>query len=351
MQSKNVLKQLLQEISRDRVSLIAAGCTYYVLLALFPALVAFVSLYGFIADPESIGSQVAFLSDLLPDSAIEIIQEQMNRLASTGSGSLSLGLVAGIATATWSANGGIKTLFQAMNVAHGLTEQRTFIRLNLVTLGFTLGGMLLAIALIAGIGIVPIVLNFAGLGGPAKTLISVLRWPLLLVLLLLGLTVLYRYGPSRSPARWRNALPGSLLAATGWVIASLLFSWYLANFANYNATYGSLGTIIGALVWTWISMFVVIVGAEFNATLEATRGRQSPAAKEGGEQTEASLPARVRRRGTTAVDGADVRKAGTRTEVGAIWAGFIVGSRLRRLARALRRRLSAYKTPSGNEPS
>jgi len=343
-QLKVIVRSLFREISEDRASLVAAGCTYYLLFALFPALAAFVSLYGFVADPETVSEHTAFLAEVLPASVVDILQDQLDRLAAASSASLSFALIAGLGVAVWGANNGVKTLFQAMNVAYGAVESRNFFRLNLVTVGFTLGGLLLAIALIVGIGIVPVVLNLVGLAGSAEEIISTLRWPLLMILIMAGVALLYRFGPCRSPPRWRDVLPGTLLVGAGWLIASLLFSWYLANFANYNATYGSLGAIIGALTWTWIAMFILIVGAELNATLEVRKGDDvRPATKEA---------ASAEGRGTVAptIGGARYGRGGTRTvrtisdasvSEASTRAGFFVGSWLRGLAGWLADRFSS----------
>ncbi len=271
----DVLWRVKDEISDDRVGLIAAGTTFYLLLALFPALAAFVSLYGFVADPVTVADQIAFLGGLMPSAALSVVRDQLLALATADPAKLSFGFVFGFLVALWSANNGVKTLFEAMNVAYDETGQRGFIRLNLITLGFTAAGILVAILMIVAVGVVPAVLATVGLGGATETIISLLRWPVLLVVIITAIAVLYRYGPSRTRAAWRWVLPGSILAAVTWVAASILFSWYLGNFADYNATYGSLGAVIGFMMWTWISIFIFIAGAELNAEMEHQTVRDS----------------------------------------------------------------------------
>jgi membrane protein len=272
---KDVLWRVYAEINADRVTLIAAGATFYLLLALFPALAAFVSLYGFVADPITIADHIAFLGSFLPSGGLDLIRSQLQSLAQQNEAALSFGFVSGLLIALWSANNGIKTLFEAMNIAYGETEQRSFIKLNLLSLLFTLGAIIIGILFIVSVGVVPAMLAFMRLDGMTEVLVSALRWPVLFGAAVLGIAVLYRYGPSRERAQWRWVWPGAVLATALWLLASMLFSWYLSNFADYNATYGSLGAVIGFMMWTWISVVIVIVGAELNSELEHQTARDS----------------------------------------------------------------------------
>jgi membrane protein len=272
---KDILWRTKDEILADRVMLIAAGTTFYLLLALFPALAAFVSVYGFVADPVTVADHVAFLGSVLPQGGVELIGDQLKRLAEQDPASLSFGFIFGLAVALWSANNGIKTLFEAMNVAYDEKEKRGFIKLNLITLGLTLGSVLIGVLMITAVGVVPAVLGFLNLGGIVETVISIARWPIVLVVVALAIAVLYRYGPSRERAEWRWITWGSGVAAVVWMITSILFSWYLTNFADYNATYGSLGALIGFMMWTWISSTIVIAGAELNSEIEHQTARDT----------------------------------------------------------------------------
>ncbi len=271
----DVFWRVWKAIGEDRILLVAAGATFYLLLSLFPALAAFVSLYGFVADPNTIAEQIAFLGGLLPSGGIEIIGGQLESLASQDSGALSIGFLTGLAIALWSANNGIKSLFEGMNVAYGETEKRGFVRLNLTSMAVTLGAMLAGIALLVSVGVVPAVLALLHLDRWTELLISVLRWPLILVIVGLGMMVLYRFGPSREPAKWRWLSWGAAMATVVWLAASMGFSFYLQNFADYNATYGTLGAVIGFMMWTWISVIILLVGAELNAELEHQTAKDS----------------------------------------------------------------------------
>jgi len=171
----------------------------------------------------------------------------------------------------------MKSLFEAMNVAYDEPEKRGFVWRNLVSLALTAGAMVLLIVFLTAIAVVPAIIEIFGLRGAAAWLVSLLRWPIILVLAGLALAVLYRLGPSRNSAEWRWVTPGSILASVGWLVASMLLSWYLSNFANYNETYGSLGAVIGLMVWFWITAQVVLIGAELNAELERQKVDDSAA--------------------------------------------------------------------------
>ena len=261
--------------NEDRILLVAAGATFYLLLALFPALTAFVSLYGFVADPRTIADHIAFLGGVLPSGGLEIINTQLQALVKQDSDALSAGFLLGLAIALFSANSGIKSLFEGMNVAYGEAENRSFVKLNALSLAFTMGAILVGVCLIVSVGIVPAMLAFLRLDQWTELLISLLRWPLLLLLVGGGMTVLFRYGPSREKAKWRWLSVGAALATLVWLAASWAFSFYLQNFADYNATYGTLGAVIGFMMWTWISVIILLVGAELNAELEHQTSKDS----------------------------------------------------------------------------
>jgi membrane protein len=272
---KDILWRTYNEFVADRITLIAAGATFYLLLALFPALAAFVSFYGFVADPVTIADHIAFLGGVLPQGGMDLIRSQLLSLAQQNNAALSFGFIFGIAFALWSANNGIKTLFEALNVAYDETEKRSFVWLNVFSLLFTLAAIVIGILFIVAVGVVPALLAFVGLSGWEELLISLLRWPILFIAAAAGICVLYRYGPSRELAKWRWITWGSLLATALWLIASVLFSWYLANFADYNATYGSLGAVIGFMMWTWISVVILLLGAELDSEMEHQTARDS----------------------------------------------------------------------------
>lgn len=264
----SVLKRVYREVGEDRVMLTAAGVTFYLLLALFPALAAFVSLYGVVSDPNTIAEHISFLGSVLPSGGVELIESQLKALVRQDVSALSIGFFAGLAIALWSANSGMKSIFDAMNVVYEETEKRGFFKYNLMSLAFTLGALvvgILSVSLIAG---APALLAALRLEGMIELLIRYLRWPLMFLAVNVAIAIVYRWAPSREVAKWRWITWGSLLATVTWIATSIGFSWYLENFADYQATYGSLGAAIGFMVWIWISVMILLVGAELNAELE-----------------------------------------------------------------------------------
>lgn len=248
--------------------LISGGVTYYLLLALFPALAAFVSLYGFFSDPRTIAEHVALLGDMLPSGSLELIRAQLNAFAAQDHGVLTFSVAVGLGFALWSANAGVKALFDAMNVAYEETEKRGFIKLTLQSGLFTLVVLLVGIVLIIAVGVIPAVLALVRIDGFTERVIAITRWPFLVLCAWCSITAIYRYGPSRIRARRRWLTWGAVLTTAAWLLASAAFSHYLRNFANYNAIYGSLATVIGFMVWVWISAMILILGAEVNAAIE-----------------------------------------------------------------------------------
>lgn len=289
---KDILWRTMKEFNQDNILAVAAGVTFYTLLAIFPGIAALISLYGLFADAGTVSSHLSLLSGLLPEGAADIIGDQMTRVASEKTSALGFSFFAGLGVALWSASAGAKALFNALNIAYEETEKRSFVRRIGLALVFTLGGILFVILALGAIVVVPIVFDFLGLTSIAGRLMALLRWPLMLVITALILAVLYRYGPSRTKARWRWLSWGSVLAAILWVATSLLFSWYVQNFANYNKTYGSLGAAIGFMTWIWISTTVVLLGAELNAEIEhqtikdTTTGARKPMGSRGARMAD-----------------------------------------------------------------
>ncbi|WP_083656291.1 YihY/virulence factor BrkB family protein [Mongoliimonas terrestris] len=283
----DVLRRTWAEINNDRVVAVGAGVAFYGLLAIFPFLAAFISLYGLVFDPATINQHLAQLSGVLPAAGMEIIGGQMERLASNDSGALGFGFLFGLAVALWSANAGMKAMFDALNVAYEERETRSFVRLTLMTLAATLGAVLFLIACIGVLVVLPPLLDAVGLGLVTEMVLRYGRWPILLLIVGFAIALLYRYGPSRATPKWRWISWGSVLATVLFVIVSVGFSFYATNFASYNETYGSLGAVIAFMTWLWLSAVVVLVGAELNAELEhqtardTTTGAPAPIGKRG----------------------------------------------------------------------
>jgi membrane protein len=271
----DILWRTYREMNSDRLLSIAGGVSFFVLLAIFPAITALVSAYGLFFNASTITNNLSLLNEVVPGNVLGIVHEQASRIASNSGGALSIGIVVGILVSLWSAMSGVKAMIDALNVIYEQKECRSFLKLNLVALVFTFAGFAAFLLAIATIVVLPLILSPIGLASLTETVTRIARWPLLLVVLLIGLAALYRYGPDRRKARWEWVTVGSVFAAVTWIIASFLFSWYLASFANYNATYGSLGAVVGLMIWLWISTIVVLLGAELNAEIEHQTARDS----------------------------------------------------------------------------
>ena len=263
-----VLMETYDAMSKDRLVAVAAGVVFYALLAIFPAVTAFVSCYGLFANTGAIQENLSVLANVLPAGGIEIIQEQIARITEKPSGGLGVGFVGGLVVALWSANAGVKAMIDALNVIEGQEERRSFVRLNLLSLTLTLGAIVFLLLAVGAVVAFPLVMSAFGLKDLATTTTWLIRWPLLLALMTGALTVFYRLGPSRQHTTRAWFSPGALIAALLWLAGSAALSFYLSNFADYNATYGSLGAAIGLMMWMWLSTVVVLLGAQLDTVIE-----------------------------------------------------------------------------------
>ncbi|MBP1884040.1 YihY/virulence factor BrkB family protein [Sinorhizobium mexicanum] len=284
---RDVFWRVVSEISEERIVLIAAGVSFYLLLALFPALAALVSIYGLVADPSAIGTHMGMLDALLPPGSYDLIADQLQTLTTQKTSTLGLSFLVSLLVSLWSAANGMAALFDAMNVAYGEREKRGVLSRTLLCLVFTFAALLFAVALIVAIGVVPAVLTYLWLDRWVEVLTKMARWPAILLLATIGTVLIYRFGPSRERAKLRWLNWGAVFSTLLWLAASAIFSFYLEHFANYNATYGALGALAGLMMWVWISVIILIVGALINAELEhqtavdSTTGKPLPMGQRG----------------------------------------------------------------------
>jgi membrane protein len=265
---KDILWRTYARTDEDRLLATAGGVVFFGLLAVFPAITALVSCYGLFANPSTIGANLQTLALMLPEGAFQIVQDQISRVLSKGNIQLGTTFLFGLGFATWSANAGVKAVIDALNVAYEERERRSLLKLNLISLAFTTGGIAALLLMVGAVVAFPLALDHIGLAPESQFIVGVARWPLLFVVLVFGLSILYRFGPSRRPPRWELVSVGTLSAALLWIVGSSLLSWYLSNFGNYDATYGSLGAAIGLMMWMWMSAIVVLYGAELNSEIE-----------------------------------------------------------------------------------
>jgi len=272
---RHVLLRVYHGIERDRILANAAAVTYYALLAIFPGIAALVSLYGLFADPGTIAAHLDTMAGVVPGGAIEVIRGQLTHLTGQPNTALGVGFVVSLGIALWSANSGIKALFDALNAVYEESEKRGFVRLNAITLAFTLGAILLLMLALGCVIVLPVALSLIPQWGPTGLVLGIAGWPLLALLAATALSLVYRYGPCCREPRWRWISWGGAAAAILWLAASAVFSWYAANFGNFDKTYGSLGAVAGFMTWLWISVIVVLLGGKLNAEIEQEDRRRS----------------------------------------------------------------------------
>ncbi len=266
--SAAILRQTWKDIGRKHLSLVAAGVTYYLLVALFPALAALISIYGLVENPAGMTKDIQSLSGLLPPSIVRLASAALSELISASSRSLGLGAIIGIGIALYSSMQGMTGMMAALNIAYGQTETRGYVRFYATALLLTVlitGSGLVALMLVGGL---PALLSGTGVRGPARWISLVIEWALLVVFVVGVVSVIYRYGPAGSKPRWKLASLGIITATSLWLIGSILFSVYVRNFGRYSGVYGSLGLPLMILTWVWLSVFVVLFGAEINGEVE-----------------------------------------------------------------------------------
>jgi membrane protein len=289
---KDIGWRLYRSVARDRVLFTSAAASFYLLLALVPALNAFVSIYGLFNDTRSVLDHVDLLAGIIPPGALEVVRDQLTRLAGQSSGGLGLSLLLSVAVALWGSSAGVKAMFEAMNIAYHEQERRSFVAFNGLALLFALAGAIAALLVIAVVLVVPALVAYIpssdGLGWTAR----LAAYAVMALVLWLSVTALYRWGPSREQAKWRWITPGSVFSALLLSGGTVMFSWYVSNFSDDSAAYGSLGAVIGLMIWLWISTTIIILGAELNSEIEhqtawdSTTGPAKPLGERGAHMAD-----------------------------------------------------------------
>jgi len=266
--AKELFFDIYARFANDRVMSVAAGVTYYAILSVFPALAATVSLYALVSDPTAIQRHLQAAAGIAPDAALQIVGDQLRSISNSGAAALGAGFLFSLAISLWSANAGVKALFDALNIVYDVRERRGFVKLNLASLAFTAAMVIFVAGAVFALVAIPAIVG--SLGNGPRTIASVvfLRWPAMFIAAVIVIAALFQFGPSLAIRQRRRIVPGALFATTFWVAASAGFSWYAANFGSYNQTYGALGAVVITMTWLWISLNVVLVGAQINASLD-----------------------------------------------------------------------------------
>lgn len=262
-------KHIYNEFSEDRIPTVAGGITFFALLAIFPAIAATVSLYGMFANRAEIVRDLDLVSSFLPEGGVTVLRAELHRLVSQKPAALNAAFAVSFLVALWSASGGFKALIEGLNIAFEVRETRSFLRQTFNALVFTAGGiLLLAGGVEAGLALP----HTDQLSPLARIGLAALIWPVLFAGAALVLAVVYRFGPDHPRAHWRWITWGSAIAALLWMLGTQLFTWYVSNFGSYNRVYGDLGAAVGFLTWIWLSLVVLLLGAEINCELERAHG-------------------------------------------------------------------------------
>jgi membrane protein len=270
-----VTRRAFRESSADNVPMLAGGVAFFAFLAVFPALIAALTLYGLVADPAQVTRQVEGLAGALPQQTQPLISEQLGAVAASSGGALGIGLVVSLLAALWSASSGTGNLMQAINIAYDEQETRGFVKLRGTALLLTLGAIVFVLLTLALVAVVPPLLDALPLGPVATVLAQVVRWGLLVGVVIVALAVVYRVAPDRDAPRIRWVSTGALVAAVLWIAGSVAFSLYVNNFGSYNRTYGALAGVVVLLLWLYLTSYVVLLGAEINAESEKQTGRDT----------------------------------------------------------------------------
>ncbi|REJ76551.1 MAG: YihY/virulence factor BrkB family protein [Acidobacteria bacterium] len=265
---RRTLTRVAAQAERDRIGLVSGGLAFYGLLAVFPLLTALVALYGLIADPVEIRQQIAPFERMLPREGFEILAGQLEQLAASDNRSLGFGLLSSLVLLTWSASAGVQSLIYAIHLAFGEHVSRSYLRLRFLSMALTVAMLLILVVGVAGLALMP---HF--LGRYSSLLLEILRWPLMAFAGLASISFFYRFRQSRRGKRWRLFTPGSIVAVTLWLIASLFFSWWVGRFGYHSRSYGTLSSVVLLLLWLYLGAFSILLGAEVNAELERERRR------------------------------------------------------------------------------
>ncbi|WP_219414107.1 YihY/virulence factor BrkB family protein [Pseudonocardia nigra] len=270
-----VVRRAFKESSADNVSMLAGGVAFFAFLAIFPALIAAVTIYGLVSDPAQVAGQVQNLAGALPQDTQPLIADQLNAVVASSGGALTLGLVVSLLAALWSASSGTGNLMQAVNLAYDEQETRGFVKLRGTALLLTLGAIVFVLVTLGLVAVVPAVLDALQLGVVGTVLAQVVRWALLIAVVIVALAVVYRVAPDRDAPKFQWVSPGAIVAATLWIIGSVGFSLYVNNFGSYNKTYGALAGVVVLLLWLYLTSYIVLLGAEINAESERQTRRDT----------------------------------------------------------------------------
>ncbi|MEM9969642.1 MAG: YihY/virulence factor BrkB family protein [Pseudomonadota bacterium] len=271
----DIVWRVARRLKPDQLGLIAAGVAFYGLLSVFPAIAALMALAGLVTDPEQVVAQLGTFAEVMPEQAANILLTQAQLVAGSSDNGLSLTFFLGLGFAIYLSTRATTSLIHGVNVAYAERESRGFFLLWATVIVLTLSMLIAALVLAMLLVGLPAAIALLPWGAVLEGGLSVARWIIAALVFCLGLSLLYRWGPSRRRAKWRWLTVGTVFAAILFFAGSAGFTIYVANFANYNETFGSLGGVIILLTWMWLSSFVVLIGALLDAEIEAQTARDT----------------------------------------------------------------------------
>ena len=265
---KTILIEVKNEISADNVGIVSAGVAFYGFLAIFPAIMALMSIYGLATDPQQIEQQLSQLAVMMPDQAFSLLKQRVEIFLSTPGTTLGWGTAIGILFSIWSSNKGTKSLFEGIDIAYDTIERRSFIRQIAMASIFTICGTVLILLSLAFIVLFPVFMHKLGLPEDTEKIIAILRWIVLAIIVTLFLCVIYQYAPTRKRPHIKWVLTGAIFSTVVWLLASWGFSFYVSNYGNYGEVYGSISAVVVLMLWLYITCFIILLGAEINSEID-----------------------------------------------------------------------------------
>ncbi|EFL88628.1 YihY/virulence factor BrkB family protein [Ahrensia sp. R2A130] len=284
---KSILKRAFKTISSTDMSLRCAGVAFYSFLSIFPVLACFVLVYGLVADGGKLQDQMASMEEFLPEAVQAVVYERLDALLSQPQVGLGIGLIVSFAVALWSGSRGTNALVATISRIYRETDDRGFLASAALSLSLTLGALVFLTASLLAIAAVPIAVNLLPLPSWMETAALWVRWPLLAILVYAAILILFRLAPDREDAKWRWISLGAAVSAVLWLALSSLFSFYVKEFGNYSATFGSLSVAVILMLWIYYSTMIVSLGAALNAEIEhqtkvdTTTGPNAPMGERG----------------------------------------------------------------------
>lgn len=270
---KTIFKQVYHRLGEDQIAIVSGGVAFFVFLALFPAIIAILSIYGLVVDPQLAEQHLSELSRLMPAEVFLVLKNRMTNLLTTEQNTLEWGTIIGLLVSIWSANSGTKSLFNGLDIAYKSDNSKGIIFYNIYSLAFTVAAFIALISSMFLIVLFPAIVESLGLPHQLELWLIWLRWPFMACLIMLSVSLIYRYVPDRHIPEFRWVMPGTFLTALLWLLISWGFSAFAGYFGRYGEIYGSISAVVILMLWLYLTSFIILLGGELNSTIESYAGR------------------------------------------------------------------------------